>query len=283
MAAKKILNLQFSAFIPGSLGKPLKEYFLNDFLNNDKTMRNHAEFNAELNKIQGSWLAEPGLSYIPQFGGIGHFGRYFSTDNREFGGVGSSRLTSTAAINLSQVGSFDPSKSVFTHSCSDSHLIVTAIVDMNPSMPNGGSMPSLSVPNISGSVGKTATKRSQTTQNVDVIRNDVFGVYFTAPNTPRSTLIDGTEIKTAASAGYPFLEPFSPNIDYRLTVVLRKIPGNIIKAQVTGSHDSFPFYELVANGKVKYRYNAKDNGETGPNPVNLNRMKNFSVEWIERN
>ena len=221
------------------------------------------------------------IGYIPQPAGVGYFGRYFATDNREFGG-GSSRVKSVATIDLAQVGGMSPNRTVFRHSCDDSHLIQTSVVDVNAGASVGPMGPVIpSRPQILGSVGAPSSRRSSTAQNVDQINNDVFGTYFTVPGTPRSSLIDGTRIRTRASAGYPFLEPFSPNIDYRLTIILHKV-GNTINVRVSGRHDSFPFYELIANGAVKYRYNARDHGHTGPNPLNLNRMREFSVDWGER-
>jgi hypothetical protein len=79
-----------------------------------------------------------------------------------------------------------------------------------------------------------------------------------------------TEIETHGAAAYPFI--MSPNIDYVTRWTLIRGPAGATAVGVVGLHDSFPFYEILVNGKSLYSYRSKDNG---PSITNLNTLTAF--------
>lgn len=96
---------------------------------------------------------------------------------------------------------------------------------------------------------------------------------------------DATKIMVSASAGYPFLEPVSPNIGFELKIELHKnLSGRSIDVHVSGRHNGSPAYELVINEGATYPYGPADCGHTAPSMVNLNSKKHFSAtKWIRSN
>ena len=85
-----------------------------------------------------------------------------------------------------------------------------------------------------------------------------------------------TVMEISASAGYPFLEPFSPNIDISLRITMRKpMYGRTVTLIFEGEHNFFPAYELLLNNQVIYSYDPLQHGFSGPDPYNLSRSKTF--------
>jgi len=79
------------------------------------------------------------------------------------------------------------------------------------------------------------------------------------------------EHKTVASGTYPF-DLLAPAIDYTVKWSLTHIKDCEYEIEFSGSHDKFPFYEVIVDGKVAYKYSATS---SGPNMVNLNSSLNF--------
>ena len=252
------VTIIFQAFIPGSLGKPLKNYFANHMLNRHAILKNYATFNNKLNSVSGKWLPEPGS-----------FSKYYQTDNREFGQPGTYRLRSIGSIDLSRIGKYSTKTTVFTHDCTDSHQVLAKISNLNFAGPE-----SIQAPEWYGIFRKSPPQKGSPDQNTDSIRNTLLGTYISAPGT--KVPFDGTIFTTKASAGYPYAEPFSPNIDYSLVIAIQKTP-TYCHFTVTGSHNLFPCYELYIGPTLVYQYDAVANGETGPGLINLNRSTDFSV------
>jgi hypothetical protein len=95
----KTLELEFSAFIPGSLGRPFKDYA------HPKDLKNQSAFDAMVAAVTGTWLKEPGEVVSKNW--------YYATDNREFGG-GSHRLGFKGRVSIADIGRLGPAK-VFSH------------------------------------------------------------------------------------------------------------------------------------------------------------------------
>lgn len=192
------VNIKFMAFIPKSIGKPIRSYF-------PKTshLKDEKVFIQKLVSTPHNWLPEPG----PNF-------NYFSTDNREFGGNGTHRILSEANIDLDFTGKHDVSKkNFFNHKCDDSHQIEARILEYAPSVSASSAFATAELP--CGYLSTIKKMQGSTSQSVDRVENTLSGTYIT---TPGSIVRDTTVIMTSASAGYPFAEPVSPNIDYELRI-----------------------------------------------------------------
>ena len=253
-------DIQFNAFISGDIGKPLCDLFKNHPLNNPRVMENHRAFNSELRRISGTWFSEP---FYPA---ATH--KMVKTDNRDFREEGSSRLFIEGSIDLRTIGNmrFFPFKEP---ECDYSHR--RSVYIKGPSGhqsrffdPNA-KVVGVVKPKDPAMQGEAATARNS-------VENTVMGTYFTRPGTPRSELYDGTIIRVGGSAGYPYLEPVSPNIDFDLTFKFHKVNRRHVRITVEGTYDGFPCYELLVNNRLEYTYNPLEHGQEGPNPSNLDRI-----------
>jgi hypothetical protein len=105
----KTLQIEFAAFIPGSLGKLFKDH------PQYTGLKNQAAFDAAVAAVAGTWLKEPGESKD-------RGAWYYSTDNREFGG-GSHRVGFSGTVNVSGIGALIGKTTIFRHWCDPSHRV----------------------------------------------------------------------------------------------------------------------------------------------------------------
>ena len=276
------LNFAIQAYIPKSLGKPLLSYFEKSLLFSPKFLKNYSEFKSKLarmDKLGGTWIAEPGTNML--------FDTFFMTDNQDFHNKAHSnhsfRLNLQGQIDLNKIGSFTNSDktTIFRQSggkqLSDESHRLTALI-INPQAGNYSPYGFNPVP--MDYVGYCSDIKS--------MRSEQFKVDFNVSNIsafPHALPVPGlqpnnfnqTIMNMAASAGYPFLEPASPNIDIELEIKLIKhLKGGNLEVIFNCKHDRFPAYELVVNNQLFYSYNPKDHGYTGPTPYNLNFTRSFT-------
>lgn len=88
--AGKRIEIQFMAFIPNRLGKPLPETKIGQV----HGLTNQAQYDKEVKSVLGHWAEEP-ANMLTAY--------HFRTDDRDFGG-GSYRLVSQASIDTSDLG-----------------------------------------------------------------------------------------------------------------------------------------------------------------------------------
>ena len=101
---------------------------------------------------------------------------------------------------------------------------------------------------------------------------------FTVPGTKIPN--NSSTIYVEGSGGYPFLEPFAPNIDFGITIKLKlNIKNKYIQVSVSGEHNFFPAYECIINDEIVYSFMPED---AGPGFQNLTQSKSFAskTKWI---
>ncbi len=67
-----------------------------------------------------------------------------------------------------------------------------------------------------------------------------------------------SKITVSGAAAYPFLP--GPNINYTSVWDLKRKENGDINVTITGSHNTFPSYQGIVNGKVLYLYNTQGSG-----------------------
>lgn len=253
------MKIKMCGFIPTTLGTSLSMCDL------PKGLANQRSFDTDVRKISGFWLKEPYPSTV-----------FCQSDDRDFGNIkGSNRLFAfnERSIDLSKTGrlqSMYGSKSLlFIKLCDLSHRAFVQTsnaplsvwqMDESPKIPfRGGRFPFLERHKEYGYLHVQTPKRSNAEQKQDTIR-DV---------TP-----DYSTIEVETSAGYPYLEPFAPNIDFNFTINMYR-RANDYEVEIIGSHNEFPCYELFINDVSVYKYRTTSRG---PNPINLNRSFSFTVK-----
>ncbi len=280
------MKLQFNAFIPGHLGRPLSMLALSY---KKVSLKNENEFYQYLQRVGGSktWIKEPASDNI-----------YCATDSREFGehniAFGKEEHKSRLFlypkkkfgnnIDLSSIGSMHQKygNEVFQKLCDLSHRVRTHI--------------SYGMPDNSGLKHTYHYGGSR----INLIPTNHQSCHYANPNYPlygsievfedkRSDpydswlkwydwVVDYDENKSvivvAAEAGYPYAEPFSPNIDFRLTIELMRLQNNY-QVRIHGFHNQFPAYELLLDGVLTYKFMP---ASSGPGIYNLNAHQQFSVE-----
>ncbi len=100
----------------------------------------------------------------------------------------------------------------------------------------------------------------------------------TAPDKSKIGHVKDDRIKVEGEASYPFAPLgglLAPDIDYSLEIVFKLQQGGI-NILVTGEHNLFPFYELIVNRKLVWKYEPTD---SGPGLINLNRSKKFRTSF----
>jgi hypothetical protein len=267
-----VINLQFIAYIPKSLGKSLLSYFKFDPKFNPKVMTNYDEFKRKLEGIDRrnyKWLPEPGNL-------ISHY--YFATDEADFHNSHndhSVRLSVNMNIDIAKIGSFTrfDESDIFRHSCGnsnqhsdDSHRVEAYI---RPTRAYYDYAQAGNYPTDIQYEGICGDRKSQTAVERPLkksIRNTFSGKYFIQPGTRLRE--DSTIIEASASAEYPFLEYVAPKIDFKIAAKLY-LNGNTVEITVDGEHNDFPAYELLIDNKVVYNYDPSKYGYTGPTPYNL--------------
>ncbi len=244
----KVVNFKFLAFIPGSLGTRMSNQNI-PFRN---IAPNSADLNTWLRNIPGTWKGEPGT-----------YTKFYKTDDREFTQAGTNRVLSEANLDLSSVGKYNEKRTnYFTHLCDASHQCKAEVKNHGePKYP-------MYYAYYSGPTQQRGTSQA----NVDKVENKLTGTYFTTPGT---IIRDTTIIKTEASAGYPFAEPFSPNIDWEIRIEMYD-RGSSIRFNVSGYHNKFPFYELLVDNQSKYKFQS---ASTDPGLINLNSEHRFNITF----
>lgn len=269
------MNIQFNAFIPQSLGAPLTHFQL------PYAVRNKEELEFKLSMIPGSWIKEPFSDLI-----------FCKTDDREFGQHfvkkeidGTSRLYAynEQEIDLSRIGAFQSYySSVFTKKCGSSHRVKIEVSEINLSY-----FEQLNSPHRYNN-----THSNQINLNYSCHRNPLYAyIHEYSPMTSdpynsgtshQDFVMDMNEnhsiIGVQAQAGYPYGEPISPNIDFSFTVHFHRLALNRYKVYAKGSHNLFPYYEMLIDGHLVYKYTSSF---TGPNLFDLNLTHDFiTKEYI---
>jgi len=266
------LSIKFQAFIPKSLGKPLLNYFENTI--RFRLLDNKEEFINKLTKFdnQGyTWLPEPGSLF-----------NYYATDNVEMFSHHSkhtTRLAINAEIDLTKIGNYNFVSELFRH---DKHNFKYGGANSQHSglshqvkafikrIPFYDDMPRASDKDVY--VGVCSELHSD--------RSDEKPLNISISNSKRYSFSNGkndtTTIKVSASAGYPFAEPISPNIDFEIEIELFKnLSNKSIDVLIKGWHNDFPAYELIVANEVIYTHNPSDYGYTGPGFGNLTKSRDF--------
>ncbi|MCD8440949.1 hypothetical protein G1K97_10370 [Tenacibaculum finnmarkense] len=265
------LSIKFQAFIPKSLGKPLLSYFENTTRfrlldNKEEFIRQLSSFNIQ----RHTWLPEPGS-----------LSNYYATDNVEMfnhHNEHTTRLAINAEIDLTKIGSYNFESEIFKHKRhkkqggnNDQHSGLSHQVKAYiKRIPFYDDMPRAS--NKDMYIGVCSELHSD--------RSDEDALDISISNSKKHSFSDGgndtTTIKVSASAGYPFAEPFSPNIDFELEIELFKnLSSKSIDVQVKGWHNDFPAYELIIDDRAVYTHNPSDYGYTGPGFGNLTKSRDF--------
>ena len=253
------MKIRMCAFIPKSLGSSISMYDL------PKGLVNQSSFDHEVKRIAGSWLKEPYPSIV-----------FCGSDNREFGNMnGTSRLYAfnEKPINLAFIGRFrsiyGQKHQLFNKKCDASARVFVQLaysklsiteMDKFPKIPyQGGRFPVIEKQKQYGYVHTQSPMTGIADQDLDTI-TDLNSNF--------------SKIKVKTSAGYPYLEPFSPNIDFEFTIIMRRLSDKY-EVEIIGCHNEFPCYELYINDSVVYKYMTAGHG---PNPVNLNRSFSFTIK-----
>lgn len=278
------MKIQFNAFIPGFLGLPLTSAVA---FSNKERLVNDEQFYRELRGCDmasgnRSWIAEP-LSET-QFAG---------TDNRNFGGHNiykekdneNSRLylypiaSLKNGLELKSIGKMKqkyPGK-IFEKKCGKCHRVTVmygydydGIYTLRTSSPSDRYKIN---PQVSCHYGHYRSNRYRKAyyecQGQDPEDNS-----FTVPDIVFDISKDHSRILASAQAGYVFGEPFAPNIDIDLAINMYRLE-NEYKIEILGTHNRFPYYEMLINGEIVYKYTP---AATGPSLLNLNLPYRFSYK-----
>lgn len=286
------LRIRFKAYIPKSLGKSLISYFEQKPLFNPKILSNYHEFKSKLETIDSkgySWLPEPGNFAT---------GYYFSTDKIDFHNAHTAEHTSRLCLDLafegSKIGFYsmaDKSKIInhpehensnkYGQHSDESHRVEAYIKTVSNTVGGMNKVFDSTEPaRFEGVCNAMLSKRSKEAAPEFYIKNKVSGTYFTNPGTKVKE--DSTVVKASASAGYPFLETVSQNIDFNITATLY-LSNKTVEITVEGEHNDFPAYELLVDNEVLYNYNPAEHGYSGPTPYNLGiATTKFSVKTYRK-
>jgi hypothetical protein len=231
------LSIEFNAFIPGHLGHSFASY------PHPADLQNQAAFEVALAAVPGTWKCEPGP------GGVSVMGCpwYYATDNREFGG-GSHRVGFVGTIARADIGALETKPKVFTHSTSGSARVRWTHTGIVTSAGETGS--------VDGPYSKSAS--------------------VTASEHPTDASSDESTVTTTGASSYPF-SCLSPDIDYTLVFDCKRDPGGATLVQAKVTNNKFPFYELLINGKIVWKYASND---TDPSLINLNTSVDDTTDWF---
>lgn len=272
------IAIKFQAFIPKSLGKPLRSYFEEDprfkLLTNKEAFIRKLEF---CDSKGFTWLPEP-LNTINDC--------YFATDKVDFHHPYSDhavRLGFHAEIDPKKIGNYTKNSDIFKH---DEHERWGGVNSQH----SGESHQVQAFIRRTRSNTNTSTAADQYVYkgicgDISVARSDedpLDPLIYNSKRSPSSKSNDVTTLIITPSAHYPFLKHVAPDIDFKVQIKLCKhLVNKCIEVTVRGSHNRFPAYELILGQKVLYHYNPADYGHTGPNPINLNTSKDFfATTWI---
>lgn len=68
-----------------------------------------------------------------------------------------------------------------------------------------------------------------------------------------------SEVTTKASSSYPF-KAVTPDIDYTLVFNFKRDPAGKTEVNCEITHNNFPYYELLLNGKDEWKFSSPDPG-----------------------
>ncbi|EKT3967164.1 hypothetical protein NTJ12_002246 [Flavobacterium psychrophilum] len=268
------INIKFQAYIPKSLGKSLLSYFQSDSRFNPRDMLNYGEFKRNLENADRhgyKWLPEPG-NFASNY--------FFGTDNVNFHNSHSKhdvRLSLNMNLEIARIGRFTlfDQNDIFYHSScgnnnqhSDKSHRIEAFIRNKVPLYYGGSETGV-VPTgmkYEGVCNGSQSLASKEKPLKKSIRNTVSGTYFSQQG--KSVKEDTTIIEASASAGYPFLEHFAQDIDFKIVAKLY-LNGKTVQISIDGEHNDFPAYELLIDNQVIYNYDPTKHGYSGPTPYNL--------------
>jgi len=240
--AGKTLNIQFHAFIPGSLGRKF------DSFPHAKDLKNQAAFDADVSAVKSpdSWKPEPTKTEADVVApGSARKVWFYSTDERGFGG-GSHRVGFTGSVAGASIGALSGGGTIFTHKCDASHRVQTTDTGYFTSANETGS--------VDGPHAKTAP--------VTNVKED------------RSDSTDSSTVETKGAAAYAFMPTFSPDIDYKVKFKFDKKASGGVDVSTWLEHNLFPYYEIIINGTTIWTYTATDKN---PTLTNLNSSTKYFV------
>ncbi|MGO4877697.1 DUF3238 domain-containing protein [Pedobacter sp. AJM] len=254
------MKIKMCAFIPKTLGKPFKAIAL------PKNLINQKAFDKQAGRIVGFWLPEPYPATV-----------FCETDNREFGDLnGTNRLCAYNNLNidLSKTGQFQTKygymANLFQKKCDPSGRAFVQFayrslnvreMEKTPKIPyqgGGGKFAWIDRRRKYGYLQPPQFLRAEPVQYQDLVK-DI--------NENQSV------IKVKSSAGYPFLEPFSPNIDFEFEISIFRL-SDCYRIEINGAHNKFPCYEMYINNQPVYTFKSTD---TAPNPINLTSSTSFKI------
>ena len=239
----KPLEIEFYAFIPGSLGRPFKSF------PHAKDLKNQAAFDSDVAAVTkpNSWKPEPTKTEDDvKDPGSARKVWFYSTDERGFAGGKSHRVGFTGTVNTADIGSLGGKSTIFAHSCTESHRVRSTDTGIFTSSNETGS--------VDGVHAKAAPVTGVTEKRTD----------------------SGTSstVETKGAASYAFMPTLSPDIDYSIKFQFDKKASGGVDVSTSIEHNQFPFYEIMINGTTIYTYSASD---TGPTLVNLNSSHKYFV------
>lgn len=266
-----IYNFGFQAYIPKSCGKPLLSFFQNDRRFRPDILTNYNEFKSKLeyqDSLGGGWIAEPGVGPI--------LSSFFMTDECGFHNAHQPhayRLRLGGNVDIRQVGNYTNAhrSKIFENNCkqssSPSHRCVAFITDNHYEKFD---------PYVYMGIVRKSDEKTSTEEPLDInIHSKALNPSFVPRGSIKLNTNDTTVIEASASAGYPFIMG-SPNIDISLKMTItRSFNSDTFQIVFDGEHNLFPAYELLFDNKSIYNYNPSSEGQTGPNPYNLNASKTF--------
>jgi hypothetical protein len=254
------INIKFNAFIAASIAKPLKEFFKND--SRIKNASNRNDFLSYLDTIDGFWIPGPVDINHP------FKDQYVKTDGRTFGQNGTYRLRLEANIDSGKILKKEiliPSNKIYLDAVpAESHR---CLIGFNNNLNSFiyPSDPSHPYDNMYSDVSESTEEKFPLFENIC--------------NSNISTIeIKGFMVRKSRQSGYPFAEPFSPNIDISYDLFVQKV-GNKIFFRAKGVHNKFPYYEILCNNKLVYSYYPTKIKEFGPGILNLNSDIHFDNKW----
>lgn len=254
------MKIKMCAFIPESLGSSLRMCDLPNGLANQKS------FDSDVKATPGYWLKEPSPSTV-----------FCGTDNRDFGNIhGTNRLFAynKKTIDLAKIGqlqqSYGSKSKLFEKGCDPSNRV---FVQLSNSPLSIWQMRRSPVIHYQGG-GRYAFMERQSEYGYLHVQSPMTGSADYNLDTIQDINVDYSTIEVKTGAGYPYLEPFSPNIDFDFKIHMYR-HTNGYEIDIIGCHNEFPCYELFINDISVYKYRTSWHG---PNPINLNKSFSFTVK-----
>ncbi|MBU3662661.1 MAG: hypothetical protein FGM41_05620 [Bacteroidetes bacterium] len=245
-----IINIKINAFIARTIGKKLKEFFVNEDI--FKNANNRDSFLNFLNSVGGYWIPGPFED------------EYVKTDDRMFGETGTYRVRLEANIDSNKI-----LKREILQSSNQIFLNAEIVTSKRCLISFNSSSNTFIFP----------PQPDEEPADVSETQEEKYPMFKDICHTNIATdEIKGFLVRKHRESGYPFVEPISPNIDITCDLIVTKV-GNRINFIVKGNHNKFPYYEILCNGKLVYSYYPTKYREYGPGIINLNSNFNFNCNW----